>query len=192
MLALSTAELRVLDWIAAHCHTPFLDAVFPWITSLGFAGIIWIVLALVLLCVPGQRGYGVQLALALLLSALFCNLILKNAVGRIRPYELAGIAELLVDPPWDASFPSGHTSAGIACATVLLRNRHPLRWLVLILAVLIALSRLYLYVHFPTDVLAGALLGVLCGLLAAGLWRKLLLPKLLRIKEKRQHSKNAP
>lgn len=191
MHTLSMAELEVLNWIAAHFHAPVLDAIFPWITHLGAAGLIWIVLAVVLLCVPGQRAYGVQVALALLFSLLICNLILKNAVGRIRPYELAGITELLVDPPWDASFPSGHTAAGIASATVLLLNRHRLRWPALVLAVLIALSRLYLYVHFPTDVLAGALIGVLCGVLAAVSWRKLLRPCLLCFM-RRRHSKNAP
>lgn len=191
MYSLSVAELELLDWIAAHCRTPVLDAFFPVITHLGAAGLLWIILAVVLLCVPGQRVYGVQVALALLFSLLICNLILKNAVGRIRPYELAGITELLVDPPWDASFPSGHTSAGIASATVLLLNRHRLRWAALVVAVLIALSRLYLYVHFPTDVLAGALIGILCGVLAAVSWRKLLRPCLIRLMDRR-HSKNAP
>ncbi len=176
MLALSAAELPVLDWIAVHCRTPGLDSVVPWITYLGSFGAIWIVLALVLLCRKSQRSYGVQIALALIFSLILCNLILKNAVDRVRPFELAGISELLVPLPDDASFPSGHTSASFAAATVLLLERHPLRWPVLVLACLIALSRLYLYVHFPTDVAAGVLLGVLCGSLAVLFWRKFLCP----------------
>ena len=191
MHALSVAELKILDWITAHLHTPWLDAVFPWITHLGALGLIWIVLAIVLLCIPRQRAYGVQVALALIFSVLLCNVILKNAVGRIRPFELAGITELLVKLPWDDSFPSGHSSAAFAAATVLCLNRHRLRWPVLILAVLIAFSRLYLYVHFPTDVLAGVLVGILCGVLAVVLWRKALRPRIINYMRKR-HSKNAP
>ena len=191
MLELSMAELWILNWIAAHCHTPWLDVIGPWITHLGAVGWLWIALALVLLCIPSQRAFGVQLALALIFSVIVCNLILKNAVGRIRPYELAGITELLVDLPWDASFPSGHSSAGFASATVLLLNRHRLRWPVLVLATLIALSRLYLYVHFPTDVLAGILIGILCGFLAAVVWRKLVRPYCIKFMNWR-HSKNAP
>lgn len=192
MHALSVAELEILNWIAAHCHGPVLDVIFPVITHLGALGAVWIVMALVLMCVPGQRSCGAQVALALIFSAIICNLILKNAVGRIRPYELAGITELLVEQPWDASFPSGHTSAGIASATVLLLNRHRLRWPVLILAVLIAFSRLYLYVHFPTDVLAGALIGVLCGVLAVISWRKLVQPWLIQRYNKIKRKKDAP
>ena len=183
MLALSQAELTVLDWIAAHCHTLWLDSIVPFITSLGNKGILWIVLALVLLVLPSQRSTGSQVALALLFSVLLCNLILKNAVGRIRPFELAGITELLVALPDDTSFPSGHTSASFAAVTALMLDRHFLRWPCLVVSVLIALSRLYLYVHFPTDVAAGALLGILCGCLAVLVWRRLLSPWLEKRKK---------
>ena len=176
MLALSQAELTVLNWIAAHCHTIWLDAIVPFITSLGDKGLLWIVLALVLLAIPSQRSTGFQVALALIFSLLLCNIILKNAVGRIRPFELAGITELLVSLPDDPSFPSGHTSASFAAATALMLDRHFLRWPCLVVAVLIALSRLYLYVHFPTDVAAGALLGIFCGCLGVLVWRRWLSP----------------
>ena len=172
MSALSQAELTVLDWIAAHCHTAWLDFIVPYITSLGHKGILWIILAFALMAIPGHRSVGVQVAIALILSLLLCNLFLKNLVDRIRPFELAGLTELLVPLPDDASFPSGHSSAGFAAAAVLLLNRHVLRWPALVLAALIALSRLYLYVHFPTDVLAGVLLGILCGWLAVTIWQK--------------------
>ena len=177
MLALSQAELTILNWIASHCHTLWLDTLVPIITSLGNKGILWILLALVLLAVPSQRSTGIQVALALVFSALLCNLILKNVVDRIRPFELAGIPELLVALPDDPSFPSGHTSASFAVVTALMLDRHFLRWPCLVLAVLIALSRLYLYVHFPTDVAAGVLLGILCGWLAVTVWRRWLFPR---------------
>lgn len=174
MNPISLAELGVLDWIAAHCRTAWLDVIMPAITHLGDSGMIWILLGLAILLLDKKnRRTGFQVLLALLLSLIFCNLILKNAVDRIRPFEINTMVQLLIPPPEDASFPSGHTSASFAAATVLMLTRWKGRWPALILAVLIALSRLYLYVHFPTDVLFGAIVGSLCGLLSVFLCKYL-------------------
>lgn len=174
MMALSTAELGVLDWIAQHLHTVALDYIMPWLSRLTDRGEVWILLGILLLAFYRKdRGVGVQVLLALLLSLLLCNLVLKNAVGRIRPFELKETAALLIPAPLDPSFPSGHSSASFAAATVLLLNRWEGRWAALVLAALIAFSRLYLYVHYPTDVVGGILVGVLCGVLAKRLWWKL-------------------
>ena len=86
MVALSTAELGVLDWIAQHLHTVFLDHVMPWLSRLTDRGEVWILLGLLLLFFYRKdRGVGVQVLVALLFSLLICNLVLKNAVGRMRP-----------------------------------------------------------------------------------------------------------
>lgn len=179
MYSLSVVELTILDWIAAHCHTAWLDVIMSWITRLGDGGFIWVCFS-VALFVQSRKGrpYGFQMALALAFSFILCNLLLKTTVGRVRPFQLNELVDLLVPAPTDASFPSGHSSASFAAAAVLLLTKHPLRWVALVLACLIAFSRLYLYVHFPTDVLAGVLLGVLCGWLAVMVWRKLIQPKL--------------
>ena len=167
MHALSMAELGILDWIAAHCHNGFLDGFMPFVSSLGNGGMIWITLGLgILLLHRGQRSTGLQVLLALLLSLLLCNLLLKNGVDRIRPCQLNEAAALLIPCPQDPSFPSGHTSASFAAVVVLFLRRWRGRWAALVLAVLIAFSRLYLYVHFPTDVLGGIVVGSLCGWLA--------------------------
>lgn len=173
--SLSLAELSILDWIAQHCHSGFGDVLMPLITKLGDKGLFWIAVGLALLVFgKARRSTGIQILLALLLSLIFCNLILKNAVGRIRPCDLKPVLELLVSRPHDPSFPSGHTSASFAAAVVLWRTKCPGWQAAFVLAFLIAFSRLYLYVHFPTDVLCGLLLGTLCGLLAVFLWKQVL------------------
>ena len=178
MNPLSMAELGILDWIAAHCHNSFWDAVMPFITGLGDQGILWILLGvLILFFQKGERATGAQVLVSLLFSLILCNLMLKNAVDRIRPCDLNTAVELLVARPGDPSFPSGHTSASFAAATVLLMNRWKGRWITLVVAALIAFSRLYLYVHFPTDVLGGLILGVFCGWLAVILWRRWVSPR---------------
>lgn len=106
------------------------------------------------------------MALSLILEALCCNIILKPLVARLRPFEMNTAVQLVIEKPLDFSFPSGHTGAAFAVVSALYfcKNRG---WIpALVMAVLIAFSRLYLYVHYPTDVLAGALLGMTAGWIA--------------------------
>ena len=100
MNPLSMAELGILDWIAAHCHNSFWDAVMPFITGLGDQGILWILLGvLILFFQKGERATGAQVLVSLLFSLILCNLMLKNAVDRIRPCDLNTAVELLVARP---------------------------------------------------------------------------------------------
>ena len=164
-------ELAILDWVQTNLRCGFLDGVLPAITRLSDHGEIWIVLAAVLLITKKYRWAGVSVALALVLDLILCNGFLKPLIGRIRPYEVNTTIALLVPPPGDASFPSGHTAASFTAVTALwCAGGVPkwLRWPALALAVVIALSRIYLYVHWPTDVLGGAALGAALGW--AGAW----------------------
>ena len=159
-------DLSILDWIQTHLRCDFLDRVVPWITALGEFGAIWILLALVLLISPRTRKLGLAVAFALVLDLIFCNVIIKPLVARPRPFTLRPEIELLIQAPKDFSFPSGHTAASFAAAGALFFSKNR-GWIpALILALAIAFTRLYLYVHFPSDVICGALLGILCG--AAG------------------------
>ena len=156
-------ELAVLDWIQAHLRCGFLDAVLPAISWTCNHGELWIILAAILLLRRRQRWTGVSLSFALVLDLLLCNMLLKPLVGRLRPFAVNAAAELLIPPPLDASFPSGHTAVSFAAVFALKTAGSPLWKPALALAVVIALSRLYLYVHWPSDVLGGALLGAAVG-----------------------------
>lgn len=158
-------ELRFLDFLQT-LHTPLLDKILAFITSLGNAGIIWIVLAVVLLILPKTRKTGIIVAAALLMNLILCNLILKNLVARVRPYDVNTAIAILIKKPLDFSFPSGHTAASFAAMTALFLAKMKKAWIAaLVLAVLIAFSRLYFYVHYPTDVLGGAVVGILSGII---------------------------
>lgn len=161
-------EIHILDMIQ-NLRTPIGDVVVPLITRLGDAGIIWIILTVLLLIIPKTRKTGVIMMAALLVDVLLCNVFIKNLVARTRPFDVNTAVQLLVAKPRDYSFPSGHTAASFASVTALYLVGEKKMWkAALVLAVLIALSRLYLYVHYPTDVLGGALTGIMSGYLGYG------------------------
>jgi len=171
MNALNQVELPILNLIAEHLHCPFLDFLMPLITALGDHGIFCIALAVILLIPKRTRCLGLTLGGAYLIGFALGNGVLKNLTARIRPYDLENALltadQLLVSALSDFSFPSGHTLVTVEAATVLmLRCRKPWGYIASVLALLVMFSRLYLYVHYPTDVLFGCLLGILFGYLA--------------------------
>ena len=170
-------DLPILDWIAANLWCPVLDAVMPVITVLGDAGIFWIALAAIFILLPKHRKMGLSMGLALLMGVVLCNMILKPAVGRIRPYDyqlefFQRTIPLLIERQHDFSFPSGHTIASFEAAVAMLICNKKLGIPAMILAVLIAFSRMYLYVHYPTDVIASVILGTGLAFLAVFLVNK--------------------
>lgn len=158
-------EIEILNMIQK-IRTPLLDTFMSNITKLGNAGIVWILLTIVLLLIPKTRKSGLILAVALIVDLILCNGILKPLMARIRPFDINTAIQLIVAKPHDYSFPSGHTAASFTAVMALYLAGEKKLWKVsLVLACLIAFSRLYLYVHYPTDVLGGIVIGVIAGYL---------------------------
>lgn len=150
-----------------------LTPIFAFITHLGNKGMIWIALSVGLLLFKKTRPIGIMVALALIFSYLINNLMLKNLIMRTRPYEVIPSVKLLIEAQHDYSFPSGHASSSFAAAIAAMRgiriygyyDKYKICYYALLaLAIIIAFTRLYLGVHYPTDVIFGILSGVVIGL----------------------------
>ena len=142
-------------------HNPVLDKIMLGLTYLGEKGIFLIVVGIILLFFKKTRKCGLFMLISMMVGLIIGNGILKNMVARTRPCWIDNTINLLVANPKDFSFPSGHTLAAFEAAiTIFLFNK---KWGVpaVILALCIGISRLYLFVHFPTDVLGGAVLGTI-------------------------------
>ncbi len=169
---------QILLFIQEHLRNAVCDVFFKNITHLGDAGIFWILLTVAMLCFKQNRKAGIYSACALILSLIVNNIILKNLVGRVRPYELVEGLQCIVGPAHDASFPSGHTGASFASA-VAIYKQIPKKFAVffIVLASLIAISRLYVGIHYPTDVLGGLVTGIGIGLVVNIVGERVRVPK---------------
>lgn len=178
--SIQTTDFAILDWIQAHVRNPILDYLVPKITMLGNAGVLWIVLTLLCLAVRRWRRCGITMATALLAGLLIGNLTLKLLVARERPCWIAPPELMLIAVPKDFSFPSCHTLSSFAASVSLLHYSKRAGIPAVCLASLIALTRLYLYVHFPTDVLVGWFLGTAIAILTCVLTDRYLWSRLER------------
>lgn len=184
---LNEAELVLLDGLQDLLQNRVFDVLMPLITFFGDAGWIWIAIGVLLLCFRKHRRAGVTMLVGLLCSLLIGNLFLKLSVARERPCWINEAVTLLIETPTDYSFPSGHTLASFIGATVLWLYNKRWGYIAFPCAALIAFSRLYLYVHYPTDVLAGILLGIAIGCGVTHLIKRLFL-----IFEMRQNHETDP
>lgn len=161
LAAIQNIDIKLLTLIQRRLRCTVLDKMMPLITALGTCGIVWGVVMIVFLRIPTYRRAGFTLLVTLSVCAVLTNVILKLAFARPRPCHIFTDIPLLISRPMDFSFPSGHTMSSFAAATVILQTNHILGIAALALAALISFSRLYLFVHFPSDVLAGILFGFL-------------------------------
>lgn len=150
-------DQTILYWIHDNLSCGLLDVLMPKLTLLGSGGAIWLLAAGGMLCTKRYRHQGVILLAGLAAGVLVGNVCLKNLIARPRPCWLDDSVTLLIATPTDYSFPSGHTLSSVIGATVLTKTTRKFGWAV------IAFSQLYLFVHYPSDILAGAALGVAIG-----------------------------
>lgn len=156
-------DFGVLDFLQT-LHNSVLDFIMQVFTSLGDNGYIWIGLCIVLLCIPKTRKMGIYLAVTLALEFILNDLIIKGIIRRQRPFLQRTGIDTVIKQPSGYSFPSGHSASSFACATAIFMHNKKMGIAAYIVAAVIAFSRLYFYVHFPTDVLTGTALGILLGI----------------------------
>ena len=147
-------------------RTDTFDALMYHLSAAGNGGLMWLILAALLVVFDKTRKTGLAIFLAMLLHFIVINLWLKPFFDRLRPCENIALDNLLLQCLHDGSFPSGHTSASFATAAIIFCAHKPAGLILFFLAALMGFSRLYLFVHYPSDVLAGALLGILFGMSA--------------------------
>lgn len=167
-------DLSILLFIQEHLRFAWMNGFWNFITHFGDAGIFWIILALALIIPKKTRKAGIVAGCSLLLGFLITNVTLKPLVNRVRPYNYSDAIVPLGRLPIEASFPSGHTCASFACALIYVRML-PKKYGIplVILAVLVALSRLYLCVHYPTDVIGGFLVALFSSVVVYGCYQRL-------------------
>lgn len=147
-------------------HSSWLDPVMIFFTTLGDNGIIWILIALFCISFKKSRKCGVLILITLLFCLIVGNEFIKNLVARPRPFQLLeGEFSLIIPPPSEYSFPSGHTMHGFGAATMIFLHNRKAGIAALLGAAVIAFSRMYLFVHFPTDIIGGLIIGVFAAVL---------------------------
>lgn len=159
-------DISILNLIQ-NLKSPLMDKIMTTITAFGNMGIFWILLIIIFLTTKEYKKMAKYMMICLLVNIIIVNLIIKPAVGRQRPFEIVEGIKLLVLKPQDPSFPSGHSAISFCMLTTILffSKSKTINIMAALLAILIAFSRLYLYVHFPSDVFCGIIFGVLSSLI---------------------------
>jgi len=159
-------DVNILLFIQEHLRNHILTPIFKFLTTVGNGGMIWLVIILGMLCYKNTRNVGIAALITLVACIIINNIILKNFVARPRPFEMLTQLQALIKKPTDFSFPSGHTASSFAVAGAIyfLGNKN---WGIgaFILAGAIGFSRLYLGVHYPSDVICGGMVGIFTSLL---------------------------
>ena len=159
---INSIDLTILFYIQS-LHDPFLDKLMVFITALGDKGFLWIAIALVLLINKKTRMIGFLTLSALILSTVVGEGIIKHLIQRPRPQVSFPDIQMLIKESSVYSFPSGHTTSSFAAAYILSKYLKKLSWLFWGMASMIAFSRLYLFMHYPSDIVAGVIIGLACG-----------------------------
>ena len=163
-------ELDILNSIHG-ISSPLMDSVMQATAYVTEHGAIWILLSCILVCTKRYRHAGVAMLVCMLVASILCDEVLKPLICRERPVDLCDF-DLIIDPPTSYSFPSGHSTVAFATATALFLHHRREGCILYVCASFVAFSRLYLFVHWPTDVIAGALLGITVSIAVVWLLRR--------------------
>lgn len=166
-------DFAILDYIQENLRCAFLDWFMPFLSALGEAGIVWIVIAVALLLFKKTRACGAAVIVSVLLTLLIGEYGIKNIVCRVRPCNVNLGIDMLVSRPKSYSFPSGHTGAAFSAAVAIFCRYKKAGVVAVIFALLVGFSRMYNYVHFPTDVLAGMIFGTIMAIIVYVSFKKL-------------------
>lgn len=158
-LVLWALDFNILFWIQNHIRNDVFDVIIPFYTSLGEDGIIWIAFGLILLIPKKYRKTGIMVLAALLVMLVVNNIVLKNLIARPRPCWTYPEMVQLVHNPSSYSFPSGHTTSAFAVAFTVFSQHKKLGKVIIVMAAIMAFTRLYVFVHFPTDIYGGILVA---------------------------------
>ena len=165
-------DFPILYFIQDHIVSPILNPVMIFTSATGEFGILWFIIAISMLFFKKTRKWGVAIICAMALAFVAGELIIKNIVCRVRPCNQDFAVQMLIEKPIGYSFPSSHSATSFAVATVIFAKYKKLGALALLYAGVIAFSRMYLFVHFPSDVAVGALLGIVSGIIILAIYKK--------------------
>lgn len=165
-------DFEILYFIQENIVTPVLSNIMIFASTIGDYGLVWVLIAVALICFKKTRACGALILCSLVFCLVTGEFITKNIVCRMRPCYQDMTINMLVNRPVSYSFPSGHTASSFTSASTIFYFNKKAGVLALVLALLISFSRMYLFVHFPTDVLAGALLGISGAIIVLLIYRK--------------------
>ena len=156
-------EIAILDLIQTIFKSPLMDRIMVLITTLGNEGILYYIILALLLVNKKTRKLGVILGISMLLNHILSNMTLKPLIARTRPFDINTAVEIIIKKPSSYSFPSGHTAQAFTTAFAFLFAKSKFTKPMFIFACIMAFTRLYLYVHYPTDIIGGIICGLVCG-----------------------------
>lgn len=164
-------DIKMLNLINKRFRYTVLDRIMPLITTLGNGGIVWLIISIYLMKDENHRIEGYMVIASLIVTTIIGEGIIKHLIKRTRPNAIIKGNRLLIKKPITYSFPSGHTASSFAAAGIFFSMDNKFSILIIILASLIAFSRIYLNVHYPTDVFTGIILGLLCSKLVVTMFQ---------------------
>lgn len=172
MNLINNFDAQAMLWVQENLRMPVLSDILVPLTRLGNAGLLFIAAAVILLCFKTTRTSGILMLISMAACFIFNDIIIKRLIARPRPFITVPGLVTLVSPPASYSFPSGHTASAFAAVVTLFFTRRKFLGIGLVVAFFMGISRIYAGVHYPSDVIVGALVGTLTACAVGMLYKK--------------------